>query len=108
MQEGRQELLDCSKCDRPESACAACPVTLGLQPERDDRVEYYLSLWRRVKRYEQLPDAGGLLDQEERLMKILDYITDLVEERERQRQKREQAQQEAKARAQSAGRGIRR
>ena len=77
-----------------------CPITLGIQPQPDPKIEFYLNLWSRCKRYECLPDSGGLLDQEERLMKILDYISSVVDERDKKKRKREQAEQESRARSQ--------
>ena len=98
VEEGKREVLDCATCTRPQPAsCELCPVTTGDQPEPTPETEFLMNLWKRVKRYNVLPDPGGLLDQEERLMLQLDVISDHVEARKQDQQKaadRKAAQQQ--------------
>lgn len=41
----------------------------------------------RVKRWKALPNGGGILDQEERTMRILDLVAGVVEGYEREQMK---------------------
>lgn len=68
----KREHLRCSTCTRPRTACATCPI--DQQPKITGRVEFLLALWNRMKAYGALPAAGGLLDQEESLMRQLDLV----------------------------------
>ena len=52
-----------------------CPIH-DAEPEAAGWLRWYLTLWMRMKRWGQLPDPGGLLDQEERVMRLLDIIED--------------------------------
>jgi len=49
--------------------------------------QYLLKLYRRTVTYGHLPDAGGILDQEERVMDTLDRIHELVTAHEKRRRK---------------------
>lgn len=93
--------MDCATCTLPASSCETCPVRTGEQPGNDAQVDTYLNLWRRSKRYSCLPQAGGVEDQDERLMKIFDAISDRVDERDHQFREEQQRKQEAQAKARS-------
>ena len=102
VQDGKADLLDCTTCDRPELHCQTCPVMTGDQPKISPVVSFYMGLHKRMTRYPgALPDPGGLLDQDERTMRILDVIGDEIDAA---RARKEQA---AIARAEQArGRGL--
>jgi len=55
---------------------------------------WYLRLRGRVKRYKVLPDAGGVLDQDDETMMILDAVEDAIGGFEKVKQ--EQKEREAK------------
>ena len=68
---------------------------------------FYLRLYARVKRWGSLPKLGGILEQDEKTMRILDTIDDLAEEHaELERKLQEQRVTNAKALG-GAGRTIR-
>ena len=69
------EILDCETCERDrETACGACPLANGEQPRLSGRAKWMVTLYRRVMAYQALPNAGGLLDQDEGTMQMLDVI----------------------------------
>ncbi len=69
---------------------------------------WWLRLYKRVKRWRSLPEDGGILDQEERTMRQLDLIADLVQEHEEERAKVEKARRENQATMERLGiRGFR-
>lgn len=53
-------------------ACEVCPLHNGFQPKLSARAKWVVSLYRRVRAYGALPGPGGLLDQDEELMQLLD------------------------------------
>ena len=91
MQESGGEILNCSTCTRPENHCAVCPVETGEQPEISERLNFYIKLYKRVQRYQNLPDIGGLLDQDERTMRMLDIIGEEVDAMENRKHKKRMA-----------------
>ena len=50
-------------------------MTHGEKLDIPPWVDFYLKLWQRARDYHVLPEAGGLLDQDERTMRIFDIIT---------------------------------
>lgn len=67
-----------------------------------------MQLYRRMKRWKALPGAGGILDQEEEVMRNLDLIADLVETHDRKLRKIEQQRLEvAQTMAALGGQGRR-
>ena len=68
----KAELFECSTCTRPDTYCDACPI--DDQPRLLSEVSWYMRLRGRVHRYQVLPEAGGVLDQDEQTMTILDLI----------------------------------
>ena len=97
--EGKRERLDCTTCTREKpAACEACPLTHGLQPDIPVWLPFYLRLYQQTKRFNQLPDAGGLLDQDTRTMAVLDLIDQVVATREDQKTKKATAQIQAQQR----------
>lgn len=82
VQAGKRELYDCATCQRNRPvACVACPI--DEQPFITPRVKFLMDLWQRLQRYPgTLPGPGGLMDQEERLMRHLDVVHDRVTARE--------------------------
>jgi hypothetical protein len=70
-----------------------CPIH-GKSPRILPSVRFYVRLWNRVKRYKHLPEAGGLLDQDEDVMRALDIISEEVEADELKKQKLEAARKE--------------
>jgi len=69
------EVLDCATCDRDRAtACPVCPLAIGYQPRLTGRVKWMLTLYRRMMAYGALPAAGGLLAQDEELMRAIDAI----------------------------------
>lgn len=63
-------------CTRPDTFCDACPI--DDQPRLLNEVSWYMRLSGRVQRYQVLPEAGGVLDQDELTMQILDLIDETV------------------------------
>lgn len=59
-------------CTRPQTHCEGCPR--WEQPSRLELASYFLRLYKRVKVYGSLPRPGGLQDQDELTMRILDRI----------------------------------
>lgn len=53
-----------------------------------------LQLHKDMKRWGKLPDAGGLLDQDPRVMARVNQIEDIYQERERERVEKERKRQE--------------
>ncbi|MBU1701442.1 MAG: hypothetical protein KJ970_13170 [Candidatus Eisenbacteria bacterium] len=74
-QDGGGEILDCETCQRPETYCHTCPALHGDQPEIAPWVSIYMKLWRRMTTWKgTLPENGGVLDQDERTMHMLDIV----------------------------------
>lgn len=69
----------CAYCARRERGWKRrlCPIH-DRPPAATIWLDPYLRLWRRMRSYKALPDPGGLLDQEERMMAILDVIGEEV------------------------------
>lgn len=61
-----------------------------------NRGQLLLDLYARCLRYQALPDAGGLLDQEERLMRELDAIHGEVQEARKRHARNEAREAEAR------------
>lgn len=76
MADEKAELFDCATCTRPDTHCAVCPI--DEQPRLLDEASWYLQLRARMQRYRALPEAGGILDQDEQTMRILDLVDDSV------------------------------
>jgi len=74
------EVFDCATCDRPKTHCEGCPIQ--YQPKALAIASRLLRLHRRMERTGALPQAGGLLDQDERLMARLDMVARVVGEHE--------------------------
>lgn len=75
--DGQAELFSCATCTRPESHCAVCPIE--DQPDLLSEASWYLRLYGRVQKYQVMPDAGGILDQDEVTMELLDLVDGTVE-----------------------------
>lgn len=76
-------------------------MTTGTQPRLSGEVAFYLKLYRRVVRYGSLPEAGGLLDQPEPTMRILDVIDEEYQEAQERNREREKRLEEMRAKARS-------
>jgi hypothetical protein len=99
VEDGKARIMDCETCELPQpESCEFCPLVTGEQPQNQPDVEFYIQLWGRVKRYGRLPDPGGMLDQEARLMNVLDAINSHVDRREAERNEREMRRQEQESR----------
>jgi hypothetical protein len=83
-----EEVQHCPICKRGED----CKLH-GRGPELTTRALWLLTLYRRVKRWKALPAEGGLLDQEERIMRKLDLIDSLVDEDMERKRKLAEARQ---------------
>lgn len=66
------EVFDCATCTRPKTHCEGCPI--HYQPKALDFAAGLMRLEARMHRTGALPRAGGLLDQDEKLMRRLDMI----------------------------------
>ncbi len=75
-QREKAEVFDCTECTRPETHCEGCPR--WEQPRLLELGGYYMKLYSRVMVFDALPRAGGLEDQNELTMRILDKIHRLV------------------------------
>lgn len=92
VEDGKREILDCETCTRPQPAsCPACPLTLGHQPKVPQWLTFYMTLHKRVKRWGALPGPGGILDQQETTMMLLDMIEDVIDERNAEKRRAEEA-----------------
>lgn len=85
MGDGDAEVFDCATCERPESHCPACPIV--DQPVLLREASWYLRLRNRMERYHALPDPGGILDQDEVTLRILDQVEDTVDRYRKWKQK---------------------
>lgn len=48
---------------------------------------FYMRLYSRVKRWQALPNGGGVLDQDEWVMRRLDLVAGIIDEHERKEAK---------------------
>ena len=103
MNEDDGEVLDCRKCELEERYCPSCPVTAGQVPKITPEIGFWLDTYNRAKTFRVLPVAGGLFDQEERVMKILDAIDAVVEKHESRKRKKVEAQAEAASSVRGSG-----
>jgi len=69
--------MDCRTCDRPDTHCPVCPI--NDQPDLLEPAAFYLRLWNRCDRFKTLPRPGGLLEQDERTMRMLDVVAATVQ-----------------------------
>jgi hypothetical protein len=94
VEDGKARIMDCETCELPQpESCEFCPLVTGEQPQNQPDVEFYIQLWQRVKRYGHLPDPGGMLDQEERLMKVMDAVNAHVDRRNHEKAEAERRRQ---------------
>lgn len=62
-------------------SCIDCPI--DDQPRMAPYTLWLLDTWRTMQRFPgSLPEAGGLLDQEERLMRELGVVAEAIADRE--------------------------
>lgn len=66
----------------------ACPEHSRQRevPDTVRRWRPYLDLWARVTRYSGLPAPGGIDDQEDRTMRILDIVSDEMDRIQKDRE----------------------
>jgi hypothetical protein len=96
---------DCSSCGEPDRFCRRCPVERGVQPRITAEIAYYLRLARRAVLYHALPDVGGLEDQDETVMRILDVIAEQTSAAHEEHRKAQERKETLKAKLR---RGFRR
>ena len=83
-----ENVQHCAACRRGDD----CKLHADA-PELSSAALFLLNLYRRVKRWKALPAEGGLLEQDERVMRKLDMIDSLVEEHYERKRKLAEARQ---------------
>lgn len=92
-QEGTEQgaRTSCTGCPLEDLWCGTCPVELGEVPRLAEQAKRYLALYTRCVTYHVLPRVGGVDDQEERDMRILDIVGGTVAKHEEQKAAAERA-----------------
>lgn len=81
----------CAGCPLDDRYCPRCPVERGTVPELADVARFHLELLARCERYGMLPRSGGLLDQDDVTMRILDIVAVARAEEDEKKRKFESA-----------------
>lgn len=86
-QEGTEQgaRTSCTGCQLEEIWCGDCPVEREEVPRRAEEAKRYLALYTRCVTFHTLPKAGGVDEQDELEMRMLDIVGGTVAKHEQEK-----------------------